>query len=451
MPSAMHQMKQLLACRACLGCVWRVQTQTDQLQSALKAASQRLIGQANSDGNLSPFRKLAIFLLGFSLTPAFNPSILGVRCLWKSPKLAWPHGVSIDCLRNPCTTTMSTGVDSTVSSAALFPPSRAVTLLVGSRLDPASVVLSNSLMKHDVWKLISDGGDDVVCVHESGQVYLWLQDQRLLDANHINKAFESRCSFPADSVSDVIFLSRHAAKSGNPSLTVHPIGVPWLAEVSGAGGLPGRVSPPSPRIGQLYREMYEKMKTSPLKDEFDVSLEATHHGPHCDVPACFVEIGSTEAEWGREDAGDLWSQVLLNNLVDTESGGSESASNSFFPEQSTVAVVLIGGGHYCPKMCDVARMGHHIYVGHILASYTLTSYFQKKANHTDKGFAQVEGGWQHVVTEAVEGTSRAFPGSKVVVLIDKKAFKASIRNAIADFLSTKGIEHTYKFSLSDYA
>jgi len=26
--------------------------------------------------------------------------------------------------------------------------------------------------------------------------------------------------------------------------------------------------------------------------KFDITLEATHHGPYCSVPACFVEIGS---------------------------------------------------------------------------------------------------------------------------------------------------------------
>lgn len=28
-----------------------------------------------------------------------------------------------------------------------------------------------------------------------------------------------------------------------------------------------------------------------MQDQFEVTLEATHHGPHVDLPACFVEIG----------------------------------------------------------------------------------------------------------------------------------------------------------------
>jgi D-aminoacyl-tRNA deacylase len=29
-----------------------------------------------------------------------------------------------------------------------------------------------------------------------------------------------------------------------------------------------------------------------MQDQFEVTLEATHHGPHVDLPACFVEIGA---------------------------------------------------------------------------------------------------------------------------------------------------------------
>ena len=31
-----------------------------------------------------------------------------------------------------------------------------------------------------------------------------------------------------------------------------------------------------------------------MQDKFEVTLEATHHGPHVDLPACFVEIGAPQ-------------------------------------------------------------------------------------------------------------------------------------------------------------
>ncbi len=338
---------------------------------------------------------------------------------------------------------------------------RALTLLVASRADPASVLLFNSLMKNQGFdNLKPQEEDDILLSHRDGQFYLWLQNERLLNVNFINEAFEKRASLPPSSIGDIVFLSRHSAASGNPSLTVHPIGVPWLNDVTRVGGLPGRVSPPNPRIGHLYRSLIDKMKTSKLKDEFTVSLEATHHGPHCDIPACFVEIGSTEAEWNRNDAGDFWSEVLLEHLIDTKSIDQTSISTSTFLEQAQVAVVLIGGGHYCPKMGDVARLGKNVCVGHILASYTLNSYFEEEdvkggntnLSHTDetKEKAQVEGGWKHVINEAIDGTMKAFPTCRLVVLVDKKAFKSTPRNAIIDHLDSIGVNHTFKFKLSDY-
>jgi D-aminoacyl-tRNA deacylase len=202
-------------------------------------------------------------------------------------------------------------------------------------------------------------------VYESNQCaqpfYLWWQDAPLLGLDHAELAFldEVKNSLPLekDCISDIVFLSRHSAATGKPSLTVHPIGVPGTVDTDYMGGISGRASPPSFRIGALYRLLLASTKDSRLEGEFEVTLEATHHGPHTDLPACFVEIGSTEAEWGRADAGELWADVLSAHY-----GGSGA-----FRDAATTAVVLIGGGHYCPKMGDVARMGEQVAVGHILA------------------------------------------------------------------------------------
>jgi len=94
-------------------------------------------------------------------------------------------------------------------------------------------------------------------------------------------------------VDDVIFLSKHTAASGTRSLTVHPIGVPWLADTTRTGGLPGRCVPPHQEIAQLYRKLLSEVKERSLADKYQVTLEATHHGPFSEVPCCFVEIGST--------------------------------------------------------------------------------------------------------------------------------------------------------------
>ena len=87
---------------------------------------------------------------------------------------------------------------------------RALTLLVASRADPASVVLFNSLIKHKVFdnylkpqeeSLLTaiESEEEILLSHKEGQFFLWLQNERLLNVNHINEVFEKRASLPPSS------------------------------------------------------------------------------------------------------------------------------------------------------------------------------------------------------------------------------------------------------------
>ena len=87
-----------------------------------------------------------------------------------------------------------------------------------------------------------------------------------------------------------------------PSLTVHAIGVPGEVphgEEGFAGGEKGVAVPPSPRGFQaIYSALREECsKSDMVADEFEVSLETTHHGPVLTKPTLYLEIGSTESEW----------------------------------------------------------------------------------------------------------------------------------------------------------
>ena len=60
-----------------------------------------------------------------------------------------------------------------------------------------------------------------------------------------------------------------------------------------------------------------------LDEEYDLTLETTHHGPVLSTPTLYIEIGSTESQWKSSAAGDAWASVISNNLgLD----GSESVS-----------------------------------------------------------------------------------------------------------------------------
>ena len=55
-----------------------------------------------------------------------------------------------------------------------------------------------------------------------------------------------------------------------------------------------------------FRRLDRIANESGLIEEFEVTLETTHHGPLLDTPTLFIEIGSTEEHWGRTDAAEVW-------------------------------------------------------------------------------------------------------------------------------------------------
>ena len=314
------------------------------------------------------------------------------------------------------------------------------TLLVATTKDIASLNIANALVARDEsWKEVADRVWD----HSSGQAWLWLQDESLLKLDNPHTMSELPLSGEDKKfIEEVIFLSRHSAASGVASLTVHPIGVAWLDDTESLeryGGKARRCSPPSARIARIYRNLLAHTQKLDLSDTFEVTMEATHHGPFCEIPTCFVEIGSDEKTWENADAANLWSDLLEEELqLPVESSEAEGG----------VVVALLGGGHYIPKMNDCARFGDNIYVGHSIASYGLQSLllaastFEKETQGEQAAIT-----WKSVVMECINSTKVAHPSRQLVVLIDKKAFKADGRSLLTGLLDNLHIP--YCWSVSD--
>ena len=145
----------------------------------------------------------------------------------------------------------------------------------------------------------------------------------------------------------VVYLSKHRSESGRPSLTVHPLGNPRAADL---GGRPGSLVPAAPRwMTGALRTLRREAATL----EYDVTFEATHHGPYLETPSFFIEQGSTEREWGDREA----SRAIARTLLALE------------PVDAPVAIG-VGGGHYVPRHTDLAKT-RRIAFGHLLASYAL--------------------------------------------------------------------------------
>jgi D-aminoacyl-tRNA deacylase len=86
---------------------------------------------------------------------------------------------------------------------------------------------------------------------------------------------------------------------------------------------------------------------------YEVTFEATHHGPYLAAPTFFIEQGSAEREWSDLAA----SRAIARVLLDLE------------PLDAPVAIGL-GGGHYVPRHTDLACR-RRIAFGHLLATYAL--------------------------------------------------------------------------------
>ena len=245
----------------------------------------------------------------------------------------------------------------------------------------------------------------------------------LLFEDHLDRRWQAFCG---EVVAEVIFPSRHVAASGQASLTLHPIGVPHLAEgeIGPYGGRGGVAPPPSTRLAPWWRLLLAEANNNPLVEDFDLSLEVTHHGPHLEVPCLFIEVGSTEATWGHRGAAQVLAKVAREGLLTVGS----SAWDENIHRGETV-VVTLGGGHYAPRANLLGAL-EKVWLGHMLATYALP--FVKDGD-------LVSGAWRQALDAALDATRVSFPGGDVVCSMDKKAFKGWQRQAIRDRLEVLGV------------
>jgi len=96
-------------------------------------------------------------------------------------------------------------------------------------------------------------------------------------------------------VEGVVVASRHRSEKGKPTLTVHAPGNP--TSKAQYGGRPEELAWAWPeRMRNALRKLDETKNG--LSINYEVSLEATHHGPtQLNVPVWFVEIGGLEKYW----------------------------------------------------------------------------------------------------------------------------------------------------------
>lgn len=157
-----------------------------------------------------------------------------------------------------------------------------------------------------------------------------------------------------------LVLSKHRSESGIPSLTVHSTGN--LLKKALLGGKGEELSVSFPRLnGFLLRKIKEKVKSKGLSEELKVSYEATHHGPTgLTKPISFIEIGSDEKMWKREDLHELMAEVVYE--------AHELLTQDKLP--SCERAIGFGGGHYSERFSELT-FSKNICFGHIAPKYAI--------------------------------------------------------------------------------
>ncbi|MBA0613374.1 hypothetical protein Godav_013819 [Gossypium davidsonii] len=314
-----------------------------------------------------------------------------------------------------------------------------VTIVVATTSDPASINPAYALLAMPGWlpvpapSLLQQG----IKIFANKNVRFLQHDKGIVEEDDLDRRWEEATG---EAVDEVIFFSKHTAVSNRPALTVHPIGVPHLREgdVPPQGGRPGWAAPPDPRIGPWLRLLKKLAQSHNLVPEFEITLEGTHHGPITTKPTMFLEIGSTDEYWKRQDAAKVIALVeRLDRLLEVKTsfpnffwlclklvweglglGGGAAVGNWGREDERNKVLLGIGGGHYAPRHMDIV-MKEGVWVGHLLSGYSLPMEdpSQSKENGNTDG---IGGTWRQSIKVAIEATKSAFPGGDVLAHLDHK-------------------------------
>ncbi|VVB88124.1 D-aminoacyl-tRNA deacylase [uncultured archaeon] len=106
---------------------------------------------------------------------------------------------------------------------------------------------------------------------------------------------------------------------------------------------------------QAVKSLLRSLKILAGNEEYEVTLESTHHGPSdIEVPSVFIEIGSNENQWEDEAAG----RVVANAIL-------------MLKENDSPVAVGFGGTHYAPRQTSLI-LETDVTFGHIFPSHALS-------------------------------------------------------------------------------
>ena len=183
-------------------------------------------------------------------------------------------------------------------------------------------------------------------VLSKGESILLITTERdLIHCSHLEQTYQPEA---------FIFCSRHRSESGRPSLLVHSTGN--YGDDADFGGNRRELSVSAPALVSAgLRRLFHERNTRDL-DDFDVTLEVTHHGPtNLMTPMVFLELGSDEVHWRDEEGA---SAVVAAALDVCE-----------VPLDCTAAIGF-GGTHYASKFNKLV-LEKDLKIGHMAPKYAI--------------------------------------------------------------------------------
>lgn len=205
----------------------------------------------------------------------------------------------------------------------------------------------------------------------------------------------------------LVFASTHRSEKGAPSLCLH---APGNWRNTDLGGKPGKVCKTSAFILKyLFQELnknYESNKNN-LKENYNVTLEITHHGPLIGIPCCFIELGSQESQWQDKEAAKIIAKSIL----------SLQNYNSVDNHHNWQAAIGIGGPHYAPSFNKI-QLNSQYALSHIIPEYAfpLTESMLKEAEEkTNEQIKEVLIDWK--------GCGKSEQRQEIIKLIEKNGLK----------------------------
>lgn len=217
--------------------------------------------------------------------------------------------------------------------------------IIASSKDTAGLNIGNSLIKLFDFENIDEKFDNNNILQfnkiKNKVIKLYLINEDLIFAENIDKKID------ADAF---IFASKHRSRENTPSFTVHPIGNWGKAEFG------GREKSLCPSSAVLLKNLFIELNENAKLSNYEITLEATHHGPYVEKPAVFVEIGSTEKEWNETKNGEIIAKTIMSALK------NENKNYNI--------AVGIGGPHYCSNFNKIV-LGTDIAISHICPKYHL--------------------------------------------------------------------------------